>query len=94
MSGHTGRHTAWRWPPALAGGSISSVRAGLTFDEFLRRSRETAGGRSTKGLGDRAVLALVLNDFVHAGVVDYDPASKLNGGLDDDVKLALRDLEP
>jgi hypothetical protein len=50
------------------------VQAGLTFDELLRRSRETLGARSTKGLGDRAVLRLVLDDLVRAGVVDYDPA--------------------
>jgi hypothetical protein len=53
---------------------IGRVQAGLTFDELLRRSRETLGARSTKGLGDRAVLRLVLDDLVRAGVVDYDPA--------------------
>jgi hypothetical protein len=75
---------------------MKTVEAGLTFDELLARSRETAGARSTKGLGDREVLALVLNDLLHAGVVVYDPASELyslNGGLDVATKQALRDLE-
>lgn len=62
------------------------VAYGLTFDELLRRSP----------LADPELLRLALNDLVRSGVVDYCGSSRryvLNGGLDPDVKLALRDLE-
>jgi hypothetical protein len=47
-------------------------------------------------LRDRTTLALVLRDEVRRGRVDYLGFSRryrLNGGLPDDVKLALRELE-
>jgi hypothetical protein len=58
---------------------------GLTFAELLRRVG-----------GDRETLAFVLRDEVRRGRIDYLAFSRryrLNGGLPDDVKLALRELE-
>jgi hypothetical protein len=71
------------------------VAHGLTFDELLRRSRERAG--FTQGaIGDPVVLRTVMNDLVRRRVVDYHSTSRrycLNGGLPDDVKLALAEIE-
>lgn len=71
------------------------MQAGLTFAELLRLSREAAG-LNGKAIGDPAVLRFVLDDELRRGRVGYDEASGrylLKGGLADDVRLALRDLD-
>jgi hypothetical protein len=52
--------------------------------------------RKPKALPVLTARRLVLNDEVRRGRIDYCRSSRrylLNGGLPDDVKLALRDLE-
>jgi hypothetical protein len=51
--------------------------------------------RVCRQLPRNALERFVLNDEVRRGHVDYDPATdtyRLNGGLDAEVKQAIRDL--
>jgi hypothetical protein len=65
------------------------VEHGFTFHELWLRIGERSGA-------GRDQLALVLRQEVEAGRVDYCGSSRryrLNGGLPEDVKAALRELE-
>ena len=69
-------------------------RTGLTFQQLLDRSRREAG-ETRLAIGDPSVLAWVLRDELRRGRVVFNSTTRryvLNGGLDEDVKQALREL--
>jgi hypothetical protein len=71
---------------ATARSRAKQVAYGLTFTELLQRSP----------IPDPVMLRLVLNDELRRGRIDYCGSSRryiLNGALDDDTKIALRDLK-